>query len=74
MLGVFLLAAGVQGWFFGKKTVWFLRVALIGTALVLIEGSVMTDIIGLAMAALVFFVQRVLKPREGLSIGVRGAD
>lgn len=74
MLGVFLLAAGVQGWFFGKKTVWFLRIALIGTALVLIEGSVMTDIIGLAMAALVFFVQRVLKPREGLSIGVRGAD
>ena len=74
MLGVFLLASGVQGWFFGKKTVWFLRAALIGTALVLIEGSVMTDIIGVGMAVLVFFVQRVIKPKEGLSIRVRGAD
>ena len=74
MLGVFLLASGVQGWFFGRKTVWFLRVALVGTALVLIEGSVLTDIIGIGMAALVFFVQRVIKPKEGLSIRVRGAD
>lgn len=74
MLGVFLLASGVQGWFFGKKTVWFLRAALIGTALVLIEGSVITDVIGIGMAVLVFFVQRVIKPKEGLSIRVRGAD
>lgn len=74
MLGVFLLSSGVQGWFFGKKTVWFLRAALIGTALVLIEGSVITDVIGVGMAALVFFIQRVIKPKEGLSIRVRGAD
>lgn len=74
MLGVFLLSSGVQGWFFGRKAVWILRVALIGTALVLIEGSVLTDIIGIGMAALILFVQRVIKPKEGFSIGVRGAD
>ncbi len=74
MLGVFLLSSGVQGWFFGKKAVWILRVLLIGTALILIEGSVLTDIIGIGMVALIFFVQRVIKPKEGLSIGVRGAD
>ena len=74
MLGVFLLSSGVQGWFFGRKAVWILRVLLIGTALILIEGSVLTDIIGIGMVALIFFVQRVIKPKEGLSIGVRGAD
>ncbi|MEM6460655.1 MAG: TRAP transporter fused permease subunit [Pseudomonadota bacterium] len=74
MLGVFLLSSGVQGWFFGKRAVWVLRLLLVGTALLMIEGSVMTDIIGLAMVALIFFIQRVIKPREGLSIRVGSAD
>ncbi len=74
LLGVFLLCSGVQGWFFGRRAVWLLRVLLIGTALLMIEGSVLTDIIGLGMVALILFIQRVIKPKEGLSVGVRGAD
>ena len=74
LVGMFLLCSGVQGWSFGKKAVRFLRVLLIGAALLMIEGSVLTDIIGPGMAALIFFIQRVFKPKEGLSIRVRSAD
>ncbi len=74
MLGVFLLSAGVQGWFFGKKTVLLLRAALIVTALLMIEGSVLTDIIGITSAVVIYFIQRVINPREGFSVRVRGAD
>ncbi|RBI86670.1 TRAP transporter permease [Rhodosalinus halophilus] len=74
VFGVFLLSSGVQGWFIGARAVWFLRAALVVTALMMIEGSLATDVIGLAAAAAILFVQRVLKPREGATIRVRGAD
>ncbi|MEM6617559.1 MAG: TRAP transporter fused permease subunit, partial [Pseudomonadota bacterium] len=72
--GVFLLASGVQGWFLGGRTVWFLRLGLIIAALFMIKGGLVTDAIGVAIAGAVFFVQRVLKPKIGASIPVRGAD
>jgi TRAP transporter 4TM/12TM fusion protein len=37
--GVFLLSAGVQGWFMGGRSAWFLRVALMAAALFMIEGG-----------------------------------
>jgi TRAP-type uncharacterized transport system fused permease subunit len=74
VFGVFLLSSGVQGWFLGARAVWFLRVGLIVTALMMIEGSLATDLIGLGAAVAILFVQRVLKPREGAAIRVRGAD
>ncbi len=72
--GVFLLSSGMQGWFIGKSVVWFNRIGLIIAALFLIEGGLYTDLIGGAIAALVFFVQRFIKPKPGAVMEVSGAD
>ena len=72
--GVFLLSAGIQGWFMGGRPVWFLRVALVIAALLMIEGGLITDLIGLGTAAAIFLVQRVIRPSPDATIAVRGAD
>ena len=72
--GVFLLSAGVQGWFVERKIVWFQRLFLVAAALFLIEGGLVSDLVGAGLAALVFFIQRVIKPGEGAVVAVRGAD
>ncbi|WP_300585202.1 TRAP transporter fused permease subunit [Marivita sp.] len=73
-IGVFLLSAGVQGWFLGGRSVWFLRLTLIFAALFMIEGGLITDLVGLGIAAGTYFVQKVLHPRPDATIPVRGAD
>lgn len=72
--GVFLLSAGVQGWFMGRRPVWFLRVALILAALFMIEGGLVTDVVGVGSAVAIFLIQRIINPTEGTVIPVRGAD
>ncbi|MEO1746028.1 MAG: TRAP transporter fused permease subunit [Pseudomonadota bacterium] len=72
--GVFLLSAGVQGWFMGARVVWFMRLALIAAAIMLIEGGLVSDLIGVAAVGLTIFVQRVVKPEKGAMAPVRGAD
>ncbi len=72
--GVFLLSAGVQGWFMGGRSVWYLRVALVFAALFMIEGGLVTDLIGLGAAAAIYFVQKVLRPEPDATIAIRGAD
>ncbi|MDN3517800.1 TRAP transporter permease [Aquisalimonas lutea] len=57
-LGVFLLAASVQGWVFGAAPLW-LRGVTLGGALLMITGGWMTDIAGLAVALAVFGLQRL---------------
>ena len=52
--GVFLLSSGVQGWWFGAKSGPIIRIALILVALFMIEGSLMSDLIGVAGAAALF--------------------
>jgi TRAP transporter 4TM/12TM fusion protein len=74
IIGVFLLSSGVQGWFLGGVAAWFLRVALVVAALLMIEGGLLSDIAGLGTAAAVFFIQRFVKPRSGMVVPVRGAD
>jgi TRAP transporter 4TM/12TM fusion protein len=73
-IGVFLLSAGVQGWFLGGRSVWFLRLTLIFAAIFMIEGGLITDLVGLGIAAGTYFVQKVLHPRPDATIPVRGAD
>lgn len=74
VVGVYLLSAGMQGWFLERKVVWFNRVALVVAALFLIEGGLTTDLIGAGITAVVFFIQRVVKPSENAMPEVRGAD
>ena len=58
VVGVFFLASGVQGWFVGKRAGWPVRIALLAASLFMIEGGLISDGIGLALAAGAFFVQR----------------
>ena len=74
VFGVFLLSSGVQGWFMNGLAVWYLRVALIIAALFMIEGGLVSDLIGLGIAVGVFVVQRTFKPSKNAAIPIRGAD
>ncbi|MFV1877914.1 TRAP transporter permease [Nioella sp.] len=73
-VGVFLLSCGMQGWFMGGRTAWFLRVGLVAAALFMIEGGWVSDIIGLGGAVAIFFVQKVFHPSPDATFDVRGAD
>jgi TRAP transporter 4TM/12TM fusion protein len=74
VVGVFFLSSGVQGWFFGGPVVWFLRLGLVVAALAMIEGGWTTDLFGIGVAALVIFVQRVIKPKAGVIARTSGMD
>ncbi len=74
VFGVFLLSSGVQGWFVGARAAWFLRLGLILAALFMIEGGIVTDLIGVGATAGLVFVQRVIKPAPDAQIRVKGAD
>jgi TRAP transporter 4TM/12TM fusion protein len=73
-VGVALLSSAVQGWFFGGRAAWFIRLAVLIAALFMIEGGLMTDLIGIGLVIAAFFVQKVLKPDPDAPIPVRGAD
>jgi TRAP transporter 4TM/12TM fusion protein len=72
--GVFLLSGGVQGWFLGQRSAWFIRLGLIAAALLMIEGGLITDLIGIGVTAGAWLIQRFLHPDPNASIPVRGAD
>ncbi len=61
-IGVYLLASGFQGYYFGKTPLW-MRASLILAACVLIKPGIITDVIGIAIAAVVALVQRTLNKR-----------
>jgi TRAP transporter 4TM/12TM fusion protein len=72
--GVFLLSAGVQGWFMGSRSVWYLRVALAAAALFMIEGGLVTDGLGIVIAVGVFAIQKFVRPKPGAIIEAHGPD
>ncbi|MEO0990274.1 MAG: TRAP transporter large permease subunit, partial [Pseudomonadota bacterium] len=74
VIGVFLLSSGVQGWFIGGRAAWYLRLIILVAALCMIQGGLLTDIAGIALAAGVYFIQRTLHPDPDTPLVVRGAD
>ncbi len=74
IFGVFLLSAGVQGWFMGGRSAWFLRIGLGAAALFMIEGGIVTDLIGVGAAVAIYFIQKLFNPNPDATIPVRGAD
>ena len=70
VVGVFLLSAGVQGWFMGPAG-WPTRVLLILAALFMIEGGLVTDLIGIGLAGAAYALGRFVSVP---AVGVRGAD
>ncbi len=61
-VGVYLLASCVQGWFLGRVGA-LARTGLLAAAVCMISGALVTDLVGIAIAAVVFLVQRRLQPR-----------
>jgi len=74
VIGVFLLSSGVQGWFMGTTVAWFMRIGLFAAALFMIEGGLLSDLIGIGLAVAIWAVQRFFHPAAGATIPVRGAD
>ncbi|MEO0636103.1 MAG: TRAP transporter fused permease subunit [Pseudomonadota bacterium] len=72
IIGVFLLSSAVQGWFAGKLAAWPVRLALGVAALFMIEGGLTSDLIGAALIAVAFGLQKVLKP--GAAVAISGSD
>ncbi|WP_338610238.1 TRAP transporter permease [Pelagibacterium nitratireducens] len=63
LLGMYLLSASVQGYYFGPIGI-VLRIVLLIAALSMIEGTWYTDLFGLAVAVGLFFYQkRFVTPR-----------
>ena len=74
VFGVFLLSCGVQGWFLGQRAAWFIRAGLVVAALFMIEGGLVTDLVGVGATVLVWGVQRMFRPDPDATLPVRGAD
>jgi TRAP transporter 4TM/12TM fusion protein len=51
LIGVYLLAAGLQAWYFGKADKPMRAILIVGS-LLLISGGLMTDIIGITLAVI----------------------
>jgi TRAP-type uncharacterized transport system fused permease subunit len=70
MVGIYLLAAAVQGWLFGRLNI-VLRVLLLGGAIGMIKGGWQTDAMGLGIMLLVILIQKRVLTAKSV---VRGAD
>jgi len=70
MIGIYLLAAAVQGWLFGPLNI-ALRLLLLGAALAMIKGGWVSDAVGLCTMALVILIQKKFITARTLA---RGAD
>ncbi|MGM8216308.1 TRAP transporter permease [Bacillaceae bacterium W0354] len=64
LIGIYLLAAAVQGWFAGKLANWYSRIILLGAALTFIWTGYYTDFIGVFLVAIVIFIQKVVNNSE----------
>ncbi len=63
LFGVYLLSGGVLGWFANVSASWIARLLLIGAALLMIEGGLVSDMMGIGLAVVAFLMQRQRKVR-----------
>lgn len=59
LVGVYMLSAGVQGWFVNQRSPWVARLLLIIAAFLMIEGGLLTDIAGVVAIVSAFFFQKL---------------
>jgi TRAP transporter 4TM/12TM fusion protein len=64
LIGAFVLACGVEGWFIGKRANIIARIFLISAALTLIIPGIITDAVGLGLIIGGVLIQIFLKPRN----------
>jgi len=58
--GVYLLSAGVQGWFMNARASWLIRLLLTVAAFLMIAGGSLTDMVGIATAVVAIGIQKKL--------------
>jgi len=63
LVGIFALAAGMDGWMF-KKATWYEKAILIVAGLALVYPSWIYDVTGLALVGLAVFSQKVLRKND----------
>lgn len=63
-IGIYLLAASVQGWFAGRRATIITRVLLIAAALCSLDASITTDLIALVIVAVAVAVQFLTVKKE----------
>ncbi len=60
LVGIFALAAGMDGWMF-KEATWYERIILVGAGVALVYPSLIFDVSGLALVAVAALSQKVLR-------------
>ena len=75
-IGVFFLAAAIQGWFWGAHSNWLVRAVLLIAALCMIEGGLYTDIGGAVLAVVAIVLNKFFKgkPAPEPMVSARGMD
>ncbi|MCM3619552.1 TRAP transporter permease [Sutcliffiella horikoshii] len=63
-VGIYFLAAMVQGWFAGGKTNFLVRILLLAASLTLINAGLVTDLIAIGIAAVAVVIQRMKNKSE----------
>ncbi len=61
LIGTFALACGMQGWLLGRAIPFPLRIPLLAGAILLIKPGIYTDLIGIALLVLTYFISRAWK-------------
>ncbi|GAA0349545.1 TRAP transporter permease [Oceanobacillus oncorhynchi subsp. oncorhynchi] len=64
LIGVYLLSAAVQGWFFGKKASWYSRIILLGAAIMFMLSGIQTDVIGIILTIVLIGIQKYINKSE----------
>ncbi|RVV97223.1 TRAP transporter permease [Mesobaculum littorinae] len=74
IIGVYLLSAGVQGWFVLGRASYVTRGLLVLAALSLIEGGVLSDLLGVALVAAAYAIHRLSDATISATELLRGRD
>lgn len=58
LIGIYMLSAAVQAWFFGKRASWYSRILLLVSALLFMVSGLQTDLIALGIVIILIVVQK----------------
>jgi TRAP-type uncharacterized transport system fused permease subunit len=61
LLGTFALACGMQGWLMGREIPFLLRIPLVAGAILLIKPGIYTDLAGIGLLVITYFLSRFWK-------------